>query len=96
MNNRTEKINGPGWQLIFDAEVSGPFVGTVAVATSDAVEFYIGASLPPASAVGFPAERFSEFGLSSFPAQKLYARSASWKGTVVLSRSTGSNYVPDA
>lgn len=87
MSTQTVEISGQGWQLVYDAAVSGPFVGRVFVVTADFVEFRTGTSLPVAGAKGWPAQRL-DVTISQLNAGKLYARSIDGQALLVLESGT--------
>lgn len=87
MTTQTVEIQGAGWQLVYDAAVSGPFVGKVFVATADSVEFRTGTGLPAAGASGWPARRL-DVTLSQLQGGKLYARSMDGQALLVLEGGT--------
>lgn len=87
MSTQTVEISGQGWQLVYDAAVSGPFVGQVFVVTADFVEFRTGTSLPAAGAKGWPAQRL-DVTISQLQGGKLYARSTDGQALLVMEAGT--------
>lgn len=79
------------WTLIYDAAVSGSFVGTVNLLTNDAVQYRVASSLPAQTDPGFARAPVFRIRLSSRSGDKLYGRSTDGSALVVLDDNT----VPD-
>ena len=77
------------WTLIYDAAVSGPFVGAVVCVSGEHPIYRIDTSLPAPGASGITTLSALDVQLSELAGEKLYARAYDGAATVVLDRAVG-------
>ena len=77
------------WTLVYDAAVSGQFVGAVVCVSGEHPIYRIDTSLPAPGASGITTLSALDVQLSELAGEKLYARAYDGAATVVLDRAVG-------